>query len=701
MAREPSVLNNDESGDIGHERANTSGNGGLLHRRSYLKLAGTATAAAAVASAAGSADEDEYEVWEADNSRYFMDEGETLENVIIDFSNGNWFQIQATGVSNFTIRNVAFVGTHRHDEHAIIFSCSDEGLIENVYMGDGCVRPSSYSSHGQCGIFGHNSHSGHVTIRNVNVQGWPNNGMYTSSVARSGGTVSIEECYGANNYVSTYRIADGSEVRDSVAYNDGGRYSGRCLWAYDPGTSTCDGCNFDSGPYNTAVIVRGNATLNLSNTTYDSASGNINGNGGNNANGGADLTPPEGVPMTAEEAVSAEGGSGGITSPRSFEDGEGGEPEDDWDHVYTIYADEDVDYYFEAQGDVEFRTGGGNGVIWDEGPSNTLAGTIPAGEFHAIHHNELVADVDLFGEAHAFTDTYSSDLSIYPRDFASDGTWKADVDIHDHYGDESDLENVILFDGEESGATRYEFVVDGDVEKSTYEGASIDDEDVIEDDLVHGVVADWRDAFRFSGDLEQLTVDGPGTVTVNGEEVDPSEYGEDLPHVLTIEGRGVPTSYEITVDGSIELVDVENPEDDATTVSGSTAQSSITDGTQEFHFSGAVTDVTFSDGKAAVFVDDEEVDTSEYGDHKLLPHAIVVDGTEAEGASAYSFSTSGKVIKSDHLDASIDDEDIIDGRAVRGVVSGWLDAYWFDGDVEDLLVLGDASAHVLYNARDQ
>ncbi len=264
--------------------------------------------------------------------------------------------------------------------------------------------------------------------------------------------------------------------------------------------------------------------------------------------------------------------------------------------------------------------------------------------------------------------------------------------------DSEELPNVILFDGEPTDVSRYEFVVSGDVEKSTYDGASIDDEDVIEDEYVHGVVADWKDAFRFDGELEQLTVDGPATVVLNDESIDPDEYGVELPHVLDVTGSGEPASYELTVDGTIDH-DEETADDDIT-VSGSTVEGSIGEGSHRFLFSGALTDVTVTAGSATIALDGEELDLTEYDDTEFLAHALVIDGTNA-GPSTYSFEIDGAVVKSEYLGATIDDEDVIDGTAVRGGVAGWLDAYWFDGDIQDFRLVGDASVDVQYNARDR
>lgn len=69
---------------------------------------------------------------------------------------------------------------------------------------------------------------------------------------------------------------------------------------------------------------------------------------------------------------------------------------------------------------------------------------------------------------------------------------------------------------------------------------------------------------------------------------------EPLPNLVTVVGRGVPSSYEITVDGDLEM-DADDPVEEATIVSGSVAEGSIDVGVQRFRFSGQVTNVKVVD----------------------------------------------------------------------------------------------------------
>ncbi|MDQ2052046.1 hypothetical protein RBH26_16335 [Natronolimnohabitans sp. A-GB9] len=705
MARDISELDDSESGQKRPVSGDNSGNNGLIDRRSYLKLAGAATAAVAASGAVGASDE-EYDVIEADNSNYILDDGEVFENKIIDFSNGNWFTIVADA-TNWTIRNVGFRGTHNHDHNAIV-ALDDGGntsTIENVYLGDGCVRPSSYSSHGQVGIFVHRDHSGHLDIRNVYLEDWPNNGIYASPAAYdTPGTVRIENCFGKNNYVASMRVSDGGEVVDCVAYNDGtGRYVGRPFWGW--GDQEVVGCDFDGGPYGNGASIFGRDGSNtyVEDTRHSGYSMSGSGSyseGSGVENGSADLSVPEGVPTSPEEAVSGTAGSTGGTSEPDTDDSRG--DHEDLQHTYEFVAedeDEPTDYYFEIEaGPIEPSTYNDATIeeelMWISDDGTRAAGRVADGR-HAWEFDTNLIDVTVEGPAEPVVNDVESHLERYPLEGATGDDWKGDMPWHD-----TDYEHTILIDGVgTAGGTRYEFTVSGAVEKSNEHGATIDEADVIDSGTVTGSVAGWRDAFLFDGDLEELTVDGNARVYVDGEEVDPADYGAELPHVLTIVGDGSPASYEVSVDGTVDRM----PGDDATdsTIAESTLEGSIERDVQRFRFSGAISDITLIDGDARVYVDEERVDPDEIGETELLPHAVVIDGTDTDGESTYSFDIDGDVIASNYRDASADEDDVIEGTSVTGSVGDGLDAYWFDGDIVDFQLAGDATVDVEYNVHSQ
>ena len=65
---------------------------------------------------------------------------------------------------------------------------------------------------------------------------------------------------------------------------------------------------------------------------------------------------------------------------------------------------------------------------------------------------------------------------------------------------------------------------------------------------------------------------------------------EPLPNLVTIVGRGVPASFEITVDGEIESVE-DDPVADTTVICGSAAEGTIEVGVTRLRFSGELANV--------------------------------------------------------------------------------------------------------------
>ncbi|ADB63399.1 hypothetical protein Htur_4612 (plasmid) [Haloterrigena turkmenica DSM 5511] len=69
-----------------------------------------------------------------------------------------------------------------------------------------------------------------------------------------------------------------------------------------------------------------------------------------------------------------------------------------------------------------------------------------------------------------------------------------------------------------------------------------------------------------------------------GNPVHNESEDEQLPHRITVVGRGIPSSFELTVAGDIEMI-AGNPVEEATIVSESTAEGAIEVGVQQFRFS--------------------------------------------------------------------------------------------------------------------
>ncbi|MDS0474835.1 hypothetical protein [Natrinema sp. 1APR25-10V2] len=76
----------------------------------------------------------------------------------------------------------------------------------------------------------------------------------------------------------------------------------------------------------------------------------------------------------------------------------------------------------------------------------------------------------------------------------------------------------------------------------------------------------------------------------------PSERS--LTNLITIVGRGVPANYEISVDGTIEMV-AADPDEEAVIISEQTAEGAIETGVDRFQFSGEMANAHVVDWNGA------------------------------------------------------------------------------------------------------
>ncbi|MFC7045390.1 hypothetical protein ACFQH6_08190 [Halobacteriaceae archaeon GCM10025711] len=276
----------------------------------------------------------------------------------------------------------------------------------------------------------------------------------------------------------------------------------------------------------------------------------------------------------------------------------------------------------------------------------------------------------------------------------------------DDQQDSTALPNVLSVEGgSPDQVATYAFTVGGDVEKSTDRGASINDEDTIDGSTVEGAVAGGTDSFRFSGDLQDLSTDGSPTVYLNGEQIDPADYGDkaSLPNVVSIDGTGTRADYRFAVGGDIEKSTARGASiNDGDTIDGSTVEGAVAGGIDSFAFSGSITEFAFTVGSATLYVNDQQVNPADLGTSdsasEPLPNTLVIDGSQTDGITEYTVEVSGDVAKSTLDGASINDGDTIDGSSVSGSVSTGADAFEFSGFVRSLDLTGGADVTVDYGA---
>ncbi|WP_049925907.1 hypothetical protein [Halopiger goleimassiliensis] len=96
-----------------------------------------------------------------------------------------------------------------------------------------------------------------------------------------------------------------------------------------------------------------------------------------------------------------------------------------------------------------------------------------------------------------------------------EGVGSRDDDDEDDEEEAPELPNMLIVDGAAAeGTTEYSFSVTGDLVQSEYDDATIDADDEVDGRTASGTVDDGRDAYWFSGDLEDFTIAGEATVTL-------------------------------------------------------------------------------------------------------------------------------------------------------------------------------------------
>jgi hypothetical protein len=284
---------------------------------------------------------------------------------------------------------------------------------------------------------------------------------------------------------------------------------------------------------------------------------------------------------------------------------------------------------------------------------------------------------------------------------------------------------------DDSGWGEYTFTTSGPVVRS----AAANDSDSIADNgdgtyTVSGVVGNGGlDDFEFAGELVSwsCTLDASQyTLTVDGQAVDPANYGDDsgsseetqepTTHTLAVEaasdsGWG---AYEFTTKGAVtrnasanDSDSIVENDDGTYTVSGVVGNGGLDD----FEFTGELLawSSEFDESEYTLVVDGQAVDPANYGDtsggsgetdeetQEPTTHTLAIEAADDSGWGAYEFTTKGAVTRN----ASANDSDSIvendDGTyTVSGVVgNGGLDDFEFTGELLAWSSEFDASQYTL------
>lgn len=294
---------------------------------------------------------DNYETITAPFS-YTVSSGETFENKIIDFGNGNDVTITAKG-SNWTIRNIGFKGSIPVELHSAIFGVADSGggtsTMENIYIGESSINQPS-GSRTNC-IWVDPSHSGTLNFENIHFNVPGNNGIYGSAPGSNGngqrGDININGCYANDCHHTAYRISDnGDSITNSVVYKSGSRTASRGIWVWNgPGSpATLENVDVITNGAGAGVVdssPKGTPTINMTDVCTDDGTG-------------TGCSPndylPDGCPENAEQAASGSGPSAPSPDPPPSDGGGEEDLPTDWVQTSPATGSEPGDFQAEITG---------------------------------------------------------------------------------------------------------------------------------------------------------------------------------------------------------------------------------------------------------------------------------------------------------------------------------------------------------------
>ena len=380
------------------------------------------------------------------------------------------------------------------------------------------------------------------------------------------------------------------------------------------------------------------------------------------------------------------------------DDDDDGDENDGTAHQLRIIADEDADafeYTFTVDGEVELVTDGdypanpdGEEII-DNGDGTFTVEGIVAG---------YSGDDKRWG---GDTFKFTGELLEFSKEGPATVLLDGEVIDPDEYVMAEDR-FLDIFAKLHADTVEYKLRVDGEVEHISTGSLLEPTEDDAADEMtvtknddgtktVSGTLAGGeRTRYRIAGSIKSLRVNGPASVTLDDEEVIPSEYG--LHDQLTIVGLGTLASFDFTVDGELEA-DPNGPRGADGDISGSSAEGVLTDGLVSFRFDGEIVDFNL-DGHAGVYLNGRQVDPNLLvgDDDPFLSNWLVVHGDG--DLTEYQVIVTGTIHKAPDLGPVEVDDEIVDDNHVTGTVVNESDGYRFTGSIEELWLLGTAEVQL-------
>ncbi|TYT63483.1 right-handed parallel beta-helix repeat-containing protein [Natrialba swarupiae] len=639
MARDPSVLDDDNPAATDPEQTERDDSPTILRRRSYLKWAGTAAGAALATSApaAASSGADVAAAAEVANLNRMSErelsiaEGEDLSRYVANASNGELLIVpegtyEWNRTLSFSRRNWGIVGDgdvtimvpgnrgHGTKNDYVLNASGNNVFVANLTF-DSDGRPAT----GFRCIVNERAEFRDITVASDGPRTWDQSqtNMFNVGAESSSGEVLFDGLVAYNNgNISQY---NGGQSRIGIWCSRSGKLTVRNsvisgfpnngIYTRMPGEMEIDNCVFANN--NVGSIRLGGSNEVVKNSTFylDLSLDDSTSSSRGNANAGG---------ITADNRGNAS--NGGYVQNCSFIVREIPQSTGAIRFLDNNWIDVEDCQFLLDQGNVP-------GVGWNNSGSVRLrnltfdtengsgATVASSGGSYSTVENVCVSSDLLTGQINASSRNCSFDWEK-AHDYPNPEFEDREEDDSGNGSEEPELGNTLVIDGEGSSErSDYQFEVDGEVDHSEYHseygtGGEIDGGSVA------GFVRGGADGFRFEGELVDLEVEDGPTVRVNGIEVDPADYGDEddeddqeLSNTLVIDGEGSSerSDYQFEVDGEVDHSEYHSEYGTGGEIDGGSVAGFVRGGADGFRFEGELVDLEVEDGPT-VRVNGIEVD---------------------------------------------------------------------------------------------
>ncbi len=670
MARDPSVLDDDNPAATDPEQTERDDSPTILRRRSYLKWAGTAAGAALATSApaAASSGADVAAAAEVANLNRMSErelsiaEGEDLSRYVANASNGELLIVPEERTSG-TERCRSPGGTgdrrrrrrHDHgprkpgprDENDYVLNASGNNVFVANLTFDSDGRPAT----GFRCIVNERAEFRDITVASDGPRTWDQSqtNMFNVGAESSSGEVLFDGLVAYNNgNISQY---NGGQSRIGIWCSRSGKLTVRNsvisgfpnngIYTRMPGEMEIDNCVFANNNVGSIRLGGSNEVVKTARSTSTSRSTT------RRPRVVATRTlvgsPPTTVATRPTVATSRTVRSSFARShSRPVRSGSSTTTGSTSRTASSCWTRERPGVGWNNSGSVRLRN-----LTFDteNGSGATVASS---GGSYSTVENVCVSSDLLTGQINASSRNCSFDWEK-AHDYPNPEFEDREEDDSGNGSEEPELGNTLVIDGEGSSErSDYQFEVDGEVDHSEYHseygtGGEIDG------GTVAGFVRGGVDGFRFEGELVDLEVEDGPTVRVNGIEVDPADYGDEddeddqeLSNTLVIDGEGVPerSDYQFEVDGEVDHSEYHSEYGTGGEIDGGSVAGFVRGGADGFRFEGELVDLEVEDGPT-VRVNGIEVDPADYGDEddeddQELSNTLVIDGEGVPNAPTTS-----------------------------------------------------------------